>query len=268
MDSPRLSHDGRRVALTIQDSQGRGDIWIYDLARRVSARFTFDPADDFDPVWSPDDARIVFSSSRKGLGDLYQKAATGAGSDELLFASDDRKLGSDWSRDGRLLIFMTQGTKTRADLWALSLADRKLTVFLQTEFSEAGGQLSPDGRWMAYFSNASGRGEVYVQPFPGPGGKWQVSRDGATWPAWRGDGKELFFVGFDRKLMAVDVKTDSGFEAGDARALFPTRIKTGATSREYDVSSDGERFLVNNVISEENVAPITLVQNWTAGLKR
>jgi Tol biopolymer transport system component/predicted Ser/Thr protein kinase len=268
MDSPRLSHDGRRAALTIQDSQGRGDIWIYDLARRTSTRFTFDPADDFDPVWSADDTRIVFSSSRKGGGDLYQKAATGAGSDELLFASDDRKVATDWSRDGRVLIFMTLGTKTRADLWALSLADRKPTVFLQTEFVESSGQLSADGRWMAYTSNESGRLEVYVQPFPGPGGKWQVSRDGGAWPAWRGDGKELFFLGTDRKLMGVDVKTGSGFEAGDPRALFTTRIKLGTFTREYDAAADGKRFLVNSSIGEENVAPITLVQNWWAELKR
>jgi Tol biopolymer transport system component/predicted Ser/Thr protein kinase len=270
LSSPRLSHDGRRVALAIQDSQGRGDIWIHDLARRVSSRFTFDPGDDFDPVWSPDDSRIVFSSSRKGIGDLYQKAATGAGSDEVLFASEDRKAASDWSRDGRFVVFSTQGTKTRTDVWTLSLADRKPAVFLQTDFIEGAGVLSPDGRWMAYTSNESGRAEVYVQPFPGPGGKWQVSRDGGAWPTWRGDGRELFFVSPspDRKVMAVDVKAGATFEAGDPKMLFPTRMKSASGSREYDLTSDGRRFLVNSMVSEESIAPITLLQNWMAELKR
>jgi hypothetical protein len=127
--------------------------------------------------------------------------------------------------------------------------------------------LSPDGRWMAYTSNESGRNEVYVQPFPGPGGKWQTSRDGGAWPTWRADGRELYFVAADRKLMAVDVKAGDAFEAGDPRPLFSTRIRI-AFSREYDVTPDGKHFLVNIVLGEENIAPITLVQNWMAALKR
>ena len=267
IDSPRLSHDGRRVAYHVEDRQERGDIWIYDLARRVSNRFTFDPANDFDPVWSPDDTRLVFSSNRRDRGDLYLKAASGAGADELLFASGKRKIATDWSRDGRHVLFSEFDPTTRQDLWSLSMPDGKATVVLQTEFFESGGALSPDGRWMAYHSDEAGRQEVYVQPFPGPGPKWRISREGGTWARWRGDGKELFFIADDRKLMVVEVTAGSTFGAGDPNPLFATRCKR-SFSREYDVTSDGQRFLVNNTLAEESAASITLVQNWHAELKR
>ena len=178
--SLRLSHDGRRVAFQVEDRQGRGDIWIHDLARRVSSRFTFDPANDFDPVWSPDDTSIVFSSNRTGGGDLYRKATSGGGAEELLFASDYRKSATDWSRDGRIILFSEFGSTTRQDIWSLSLPDRKAQVVLQTEFFESAATLSPDGRWIAYFSDESGRQEVYVRPFPGPGAKSRISREGGT----------------------------------------------------------------------------------------
>jgi eukaryotic-like serine/threonine-protein kinase len=267
IDSPRLSHDGRRVAYRVEDRQERGDIWIYDLTRRISSRFTFDPADEFNPVWSPDDTRIVFSSNRTSRGDLYLKAAGGAGADELLFASEKRKSATDWSVDGRIVLFSEFGPTTQQDLWSLSLPDRKATVALQTEFLESGGALSPDGRWMAYHSDEAGRQEVYVQPFPGPGPKWRISREGGTFARWRGDGKELFFVADDQKMTVVEVTAGSTFGAGDPRPLFATRCKH-SVNREYDVTMDGQRFLVNATRSDENVAPITLVQNWHAALKQ
>ena len=258
--SLRLSHDGRRVAFQVEDRQGRGDLWIHDLGRRVSSRFTFDPANDFDPVWSPDDTSIVFSSNRTGGGDLYRKATSGGGADELLFASDYRKAATDWSRDGRTIFFSQFGSTTRQDLWSLSLPDRKAEVVLQTEFFETAGALSPDGRWLAYNSDESGRHEVYVRPFPGPGAKWRISREGGSLARWRGDGKEIFFTTGDGKIMAVDVKTGATFEAGDPKPLFTTRLRR-SLAREYDVTPDGQRFLVAVAPGDEVMPPLTLVQN-------
>ena len=269
--SLRLSHDGRRVAFRLDDRQARGDIWIHDLARRVSSRFTFDPANEFNPVWSPDDTRIVFSSYKTGSGDLYQKATTGGGAEELLYGSNNFKAAFDWSRDGRILIFGEFGSTTRQDLWALSLPERKATPILQTEFFEKAGALSPDGRWLAYHSDESGRPEVYVQPFPGLGSKWRISREGGVYPLWRGDGKEIFFTTDDGKVMAVDVSSATTFAAGDPKLLFTARLKHGSArallSRDYDVTSDGQRFLVTVAPGEEVVPPITLVQNWPGALK-
>ena len=195
VDSPRLSHDGRRVAYRVEDRGGRGDLWIYDLARRVSSRFTFDPADDYGPLWSPDDAHIVFGSNRTRVGDLYEKAAGGGGRGEAAVRFGVSEGPPTTGRmTERLVLFTEYGATTRFDFWSLSLVDRKATLVLRTEFGERSGQLSPDGHWMAYVSDESGRDEVYVQPFPGPGPKSMISRDGGNWPRWRRDGKELFFV--------------------------------------------------------------------------
>jgi hypothetical protein len=268
IESPKLSHDGRRVAYRVVRKGDRGNIWIYDLASRVSNPFTFGPADDFSPVWSPDDGHIVFSSNRSGLSDLYINAvSSGTGAAELLYSSEARKAATDWSRDGRLVLFIDYGAGSLTDIWSLSLPDRKAKVVLQTEFFETSAQLSPDGRWMAYTSDESGRNQVYVQPFPGPGPKWRLSRDGGNWPRWRGDGKEIFFVREDRVLMAVELRAGET-SARDPKPLFTTRLKGGATiGRQYDVTPDGQRFLVNNALGEES-ASITLVQNWAADLKR
>jgi hypothetical protein len=157
---------------------------------------------------------------------------------------------------------------TSIDMWSLSLPDGKATPLLKTEFTEGGGQLSPDGRWLAYHSNESGRMEVYVQPFPGPGAKWRVSRDGGQYARWRGDGKELFFVAGDRALMAVDVVGGQTFAAGDPRPLFPIHPRARTLDYPYDVTADGRRFLVSVTSGEEAAVPITLVVDWPAALKR
>ena len=268
---PRLSHDGRRVAVEIFDPQtGQADIWIYDLARRVSTRFTFGPAGNLFPVWSPDDSRIVFSSNRKSFSDLYQKAASGAGNEEVILSSVTRtQIPADWSQDGRLIAFAAIDAKSKTgwDLWVFSVSDRKVTSFLSTSFAETGPQFSPDGRWMAYESDESGKQEVYVQPFPGPGGKWQISTAGGTQPVWSRNGKEIFYIAADNKLMAVEVKADPGFEAGTPHALFETHLKAAAWRR-YDVSPDGSRFLLNTTSGEERSNPITVVLNWTVELKK
>jgi Tol biopolymer transport system component len=262
--NPRLSHDGRRVAFGQGDP---GDLWLEDLSRHVTTRLTFNPSDDASPAWSPDDTRIYFMSQRTGAGDIYQKAASGTGADELLFSSGVLKNPSSVSPDGRYLLFDALNSKTKWDVEALSLQDRKVTPFLHGEFDEASGEFSPDGHWVAYTSNESSRYEVYVQPFPGPGGKWQVSTNGGTAPVWRRDGKELFYIAPDRKLMAVPVKTGSVFEPETAVPLFEVHLRNDP-SRHYDASADGQRFLVNMPLGEETSPPITLVQNWTVLLRQ
>jgi serine/threonine protein kinase len=263
---PRISPDGRRVAVAVGDP---GDIWVYDVARRVRTRLTFAGADDSAPVWSPDGTRVAFQSGRSGSGDLYAKVASGTGADELLASSKIFKVPNGWSPDGRYLAYIAfQGAPgSKADLWLLSLPDRKASPLLQTEFDEVAAAFSPDGRWLAYASNESGRFEIYVQPFPGPGGKWQISTSGGVHPRWARGGKELFFVAPEGKIMSVEIRTGTLVEAGTPQALFATSLKS-APGPPYDVSSDGQRILLNRPIGEESLPPITLVQNWTAAVKR
>ena len=268
--SPQLSPDGKRAAVIIHDPQTRRpDIWLIDVARGLRTRFTFDPAEERVIAWSPDGNRIVFNANRKSHFDIYQKAASGAGSDELLLESNLDKYPTSFSPDGRFLLYYTSGDpKTKTDLWVLPLeGDRKPFPFLQTEFSESGCQFSPDGRWVAYNSDESGRFEIYVAPFPGPSGKRQVSTSGGIEPRWRGDGKEIFYLSSDNKLMAAEVNgLGVRVEGGAVRPLF--EIRPSGLGYFYDVTADGERFLVNTVVEQKAAAPITLVQNWTAELKK
>jgi eukaryotic-like serine/threonine-protein kinase len=264
---PRLSHDGRRIAVAIIDPQtANSDIWVYDLERRVSTRLTFGPAVNIFPVWSPDDERIVFDSNRKGFHDLYQRAASGTGQDELLLSSATHKFPTDWSAVTGLIAFFT--TLPAADIWTLSVADRKATPFLATPFQEGSPQFSPDGRWMAYGSTESGTPEVFVQTFPASGGKWQISTGGGFYPRWRRDGKELYYIAPDGELLAVEVATGSGFAAGKPKPLFRTRIKVFDIGFQYDVSADGNRFLINTLDENAATSSITVMQNWTAELRR
>ena len=269
--APRISPDGQRVAVMLFDMQaGSSDLWLYDTALNRKTRFTFDPAIDSLPVWSPDGRSIIFSSDRKARlkFDLYQKDVSGARDEELLFESDDFKRPSSCSADGRFLAYQSAvGPNGKGDIWVLPLTgERKPFPFIQTaQFDEANAQFSPDGRFVAYDSDVSGSRQVFVTPFPGPGGKQQVSINGGRNPVWRRDGKELFFLP-EGKMMAAEVKeTGSGLDIGNAQLLFDAHTGYGPFAH-YDVTPDGKRFLVA-LVGEGGSAPLTLVVNWTADLK-
>jgi Tol biopolymer transport system component len=270
-NAPELSPDGRRVAID-RVIQGNRDVWLMDLARGGLTRFTFEASVDGYPAWSPDGSRIAFESRRKGSYDIWVRPSSGAGAEELLLETPINEWPYDWSKDGQFLLHYQDGQNTRADLWALPVAgnDRKPVAVANTPFEDSKGQFSPDGRWVAYETNESGRFEIVVQAFPEVRGKWQVSTAGGTQPRWRPDGKELYFIAPDRKLMAVTVAAlESTFEVGMPVALFPTKIAgpTGPTSKsQYAVSRDG-RFLIVTVLDDAS-APITLVLNWHPEAKK
>ncbi len=269
--APALSPDGRRLASEdIDPISGNLDIWIYELARGVRTRFTFEASGETMPVWSPDGARLVFASNRAGQLALFEKAADGTGEARELFRSDAENRAISWSQDGRYLTFYRLDPTTRADLWILPLqGGQKPFPFLQTPFEERGADFSPNGRWIAYSSDESGRSEVYVSPFPGPGGRWQISTAGGTGPHWRRDGKEIFYLAPDDKLMAVSLsEKGAGLEVATPQPLFPVRLKRWRFGRGYDVTADGKRFVVNTLLSSESGSPLTLVVNWNAGLKK
>jgi eukaryotic-like serine/threonine-protein kinase len=269
-----LSPDGTRVAAERQDGTGT-DLWLIESkSGGKNDRFTFDPGTESAPVWSPDGSRVVYASSRGGGLNLYQKLSNLAGNEEELFKSGEPKWPTDWSRDGRFLLFTAIGGKTQPDLWSLTMeGEHKASVFLQTEFAELRGKLSPDGRWMAYVSGATGRAEIYVRPFPASAdrtGQWLISNAGGNFPLWRKDGKELFFRGPGGAVMAVEVTPGAVFKSGQAKQLFQVQaVNINGLGYNWDVSADGERFLINTTGGENAVQePVTLVLNWTAGLRK
>ena len=262
--SPRISPDGRRVALA-----SGGQIWLYDLARDTLTRVTFEGDLNGLPVWTPDGKRIAFSSDRGGALNLFWQMADGSGGVERLTTSDRIQAPSSWSPNGPLLSFIEFGP--RPSIWVLPLSDRKEQPFLQTTANLGTPQFSPDGRWMAYVSNESGRDEIYVQPYPGPGGKWQISTDGGNEPVWNRNERELFYRNGD-KMMAVEIATEPNFSAGKPKALFQGQqvSDTSVPLPEFDVSPDGQRFLMLKPVAQEQAAPtqINVVLNWTEELKR
>jgi hypothetical protein len=276
--NPALSPDGTTLAVEVVDPGGRReDIWLVELARGVMSRFTFDSGNDVYPVWSPDGTRIMFASDRAGgVFNMYQKRSNGAGDDELVFkSSDGDKKPYSWSPDGRYLVYIAYPPGVPNHLGVLPLfGDRKPLPFPPGTFGVSLGQVSPDGRWVAYYSTESGRPEVYVRSFPTPGGKWQISKDGAAAPRWRGDSKELFYYAADGQLMAVPIKaSETALEVGTPTKLFAPRALNGPTSpvgfrAQYDVTRDGQRFLLN--VPAEDAAPpsINVVVNWPAALKK
>ena len=275
--NPALAPDGQRVAVA-RNVQGNGDIWLLD-ARGVLSRFTFDPSIDNNPVWSPDGRRLVFRSSRNGVYDLFEKAASGAADEQPLLVTPENKAPQDFSPDGRTLLYTTLTQKTGTDLWALPLdGDKKPFPVLQSAFDEMDAQFSPDGHWIAYESNQSGQSEIFVRPFPQSRGQWQVSTAGGTQPRWRADGKELFYVARDGRLMATPIAPTADGQAltpGAPAALFALRLASGTNVTigtysgrpQYAVARDG-RFLVNVAVDAETTPPIAIVLNWDAQFKK
>jgi Tol biopolymer transport system component/predicted Ser/Thr protein kinase len=265
---PRLSPDGRRVAVGVTEQENQ--VWLYDLSRDTSTRLTFEGNVNNAPVWTPDGKRIAFSSNKEGERNLFWQLADGSGGLERLTTSEHVHTPSSWSPDGQLLAFVEITPTTGRDIWVLRLSDHKAQPFLRTPFDEGAPRFSPDGRWLAYVSNESGRYEIYVQPYPGPGGKWQISTEGGAEPVWNPNGRELFYRSGD-EMMAVDIATQPGFAAGKPRALFEGRyLPTPFTFPSYDVSPDGQRFLMVKPTEQAQAAPtqINVVLNWFEELKR
>jgi Tol biopolymer transport system component len=252
-----------------------------DLARDVSSRFTFDSAGSGNAIWSPDGSQIIYANGGGQSADLFRKPSNGASKEEVIFHSDSIKAPLDWSSDGRWLLYTERSKDTGLDLYALpdtsGLAggERKPIPYLVTPFNEQQAKFSPDGKWVAYSSNESGTLEVYVRPFPASsGGKWLVSNGGGNEVRWRPDGKELFYIAPSGALMAAPVNaTGSALEVATPKALFRTEILGGlgggaTNSWRYAVSKDGQRFLINSTMEQSVSAPITIVTNWTAELKK
>jgi eukaryotic-like serine/threonine-protein kinase len=277
---PAISPDEKTIAFRRSATNGGADIWLRDLAHATEIRFTSDGSFNTMPVWSPKSDLVIFRSSSGGHESLHQKLASGSGQEKLLLLNNFSVMPNQWSRDGRFIVHTVYDPKTKYDLGVLPVVPgaaggQKPIPFLHSEFNELQGQLSPDSRWMAYTADDSGQREVYVRPFPAAEGIWRISTAGGEQPRWRGDGKELFFVGADGKMMAVAVKASAGarlsFETGAPLSLFDPHIAlaAGTLAFLYDVTADGKRFLAvntNNVAA--STPPLNVVVNWNAGLKK
>jgi len=268
---PRISPDGKRVLYTLVSPWY--EVWTYDLALGVKTRLTFGNSSgraSLSPLWSPDGQRIAYMSLHNGKFGFYQKAADGSGNEETLLEENESvKYLTDWSPDGKFLAFQ-QAPQGINGVWMLPFAgDRKPSPFVaQSQFTAFVSVFSPNGKWLAYCSTESGEQKVYVVPFPGLGGKWQVSPGGGCYPRWRRDGKELFYLSPDNRVMAAEVKTDgSSFGIDAVKPLFETRVYSSIEGGGYDVAADGQRFIICNEPGQPNVA-ITLVENWPFLLRK
>ena len=265
---PRISPDGGRVAVAIREQEAH--VWLYDVVRGTLTRLTFEGGLSLSATWAPDGKRIAIQSNKEGPLNIFWEPTDGSAGLERLTISDSLQFPMSWSRDGQLLAFGQIDPETGYDIWVLQLNDRKTQPFLRTPFNESVPQFSPDGHRMAYVSDESGRWEVYVQPYPGPGTKWQISTEGGMEPIWNPNGRELFYRIGD-KMMAVDITTEPNFKAGKPRVLFERHYEpTPATGPNYDVSPDGQRFLMLKPGEQETAAPtqINVVLNWSEELKR
>jgi len=274
---PAVSPDGKRIAFARADQSGNTDIWLYDAARDISSRFTFDPGDDINPVWSPDGTRIAFAGQRAGVWSIYQKDSNLAGGDQALYKTGDIPgRPSSWSRDGRYLFYSAGGPY---NIWMLRMTtdpsdgatERKPQEILHTEFNERGARFSPDGHFFAYVSDSSGKDEVYVQSFdasaPQPAGAIaMLSKDGGGAVRWRGDGKEVLYQTSSGDIMAVDISTAPTFQTSVPKLLFKTPTSTGTLF--WDVTSDGQRFVLTVSGGQNSAMPYTVVLNWQNALKK
>ncbi|MBI5215399.1 MAG: protein kinase [Ignavibacteriae bacterium] len=270
----RLSHDGKKIAYVFQEKQSRqNDVWLYEINGGRSSRFTFDMATDIASYWSPHDDSVVFSSDRSGKFDLYIKSANGTGTEQLLIKSDDGKYVTDWSLNGKYLTYTSFGNpKTKNDMWLLPMTGNRTPVpFLQTEFNEANGSISPDAKWIAYQSDESGKNEVYVRALDGTAGKWGVSINGGNNPRWSRDGKTIFFQASGKAMGAAVRVVQSAIVVDSVRTFFDFEsrgIFRGFAGGIQDVSGDGQKFLFMVTELDQTSPPITLVVNWNEELKK
>jgi Tol biopolymer transport system component len=262
-----LSPDGTKAAVA-QMSQltAETDLWLVDLTRNSRTRFTSD-GNSSEPIWSPDSSRIIFTSIASTSGgwfDLYLKPVSGVANQMAVLKSTQFKFPTSWSRDGRSVLYTASYQKSRDDLWVLPMQeDRKPVLLAGTEANEGWGYFSPDGHWIAYTADESGRNEVYLRPFPNAGDKIQVSRGGGIAPRWRGDGKELFYIAPDGRLMGLELNTSPVLRAGEPKMLFTPPRSSGV----WDVSKDG-RFLIAVPVEASAQEPLTVVLNWSSGLPK
>jgi serine/threonine protein kinase/Tol biopolymer transport system component len=269
-DDPIFSPDGSAIAYTLYEGgDRRGDIWIADLARGASSRFTFSSAEEDDPVFSPDGLSIAYSSE----GDLALKPTGGVGEMQYLYRSKSDKVPTDWSRDGKYLVYGDFGSTSGRDLWVLPMTgdDKKPIPFATTEFTEQGGAFSPDGAWLAYSSNESGRFEVYIQSFPPGRGKRQVSTQGGMLPRWNRNGKELFFMDQGGEICVAPIIHDEPtLQVGTPSILFKTKMESfSGPGHRYDVSPDGLSFIINDVKATDfHAEPLSLIINWPSELSK
>ena len=262
-----LSPNGKWVGTDTTDPSSQNtDLWTYDLENGSAKRLTFDPAMDTVPIWSPDSRQLVFASNRDMKFVLYIKDANGAQSEKAIIEEGPDRYPDDWSRDGKYILY-EQGS----DLWFVTLPEQKSAQFLKAVATVKNGRFSPDGRWAAYASNESGRWEIYVTSFPEAHGKWQVSNGGGDQPKWRGDGKELFYISPEGKIMSVSVNTGTNFDAGTPVVLFQANPREMIATSEhvtYDVTKDGQKFLINTQMKEGQMMPMSIVLNWAAMLHK
>jgi eukaryotic-like serine/threonine-protein kinase len=259
--SPALSPDQRRVAFDLSDAaMGMGDLWIHDLSRNAATRLTFQSMNESAPHWSSDGKRIVYYAGEANSGDLFEVGSGGTGEPQLLAADEREKRPTSVSRDGQWIFFNSAGG-TGMDIGLWSATERRAKSWLATPFRESNATISSDGKWVAYQSDESGRWEIYVRAFPESDQKWLVSNGGGVMPVWRSDGRELFYLSNDQKMMSVAVTPGADLEAAAPAALFDAPLRTHPT-RQYDVSRDGQRFLLNRRVESATIEPLTLIQNW------
>jgi Tol biopolymer transport system component len=262
-EDPAISPDGRTIAL-VRRTNATADLWLAETERGGLTRFTLGQGSG--PEWSPDSGRIVFASRRNGNLDLFEKSIRG-GEEKPLLVTPPNVTTSDWSKDGRYLLFLQANQKTLLDIYALPMAPPGQPFpVVQSAFEDLSGQFTPDGAWLAYQTNESGRHEVYLRPFRSEAGRIQISTDGGTQPRWRGDGKELYYLALDGRMMAVPVSfaaDGTSARAGAPVALFPTHIGgPGIGQKEYVAAPDGQRFLVDAPVTQDASLPITVILNW------
>ena len=261
-----IAPNGRSVAVDKNDRESQNtDIWIYELQRDSTKRLTFERGLNAVPIWSPDGARLAFFSNRLGV-DLYMTNSDGAQEEKSIVRDEFNKYPNDWSRDGKYILY-TRG----ADLWLLTVPALKSSQFLKAASVIRNGQFSPDEKWVAYASNETGKWEIYVTSFPEPRGRWQVSTNGGEQPRWRGDGKELFYLSSDYKMMAAPVSTGAKFDSTTPVALFQTAPRQPLSLVDqfvYDVSRDGQRFLINTPTNQAETEPMSVILNWPAKVNK